>query len=215
MKKKIQVAIDSPAASGAGTQAKLISKYFNLYYLDTGKLYRILGKHYLQNEKKINYSKLKTKIKNIKPRDLISKSLLINDIGMAAAFLAKNKRIRILVNSYQKKIARKTPRGFRGVCLDGRDITYNILPKADFKFFLTASAKVRAKRRYDELKKLKYKITYKEVLETIKERDKSDIKRKISPLKKTKDAILIDTTNLNIAECFKKIKKIILKKKLN
>jgi len=212
MKKKIQVAIDSPAASGAGTQAKLISKYFNLYYLDTGKLYRILGKLYLKEEEKIDYLKFKTQILNTKPADLSSKSLLKNDIGMAAAYLAKNKKIRKLVDSYQKKIALKTPKNFNGICLDGRDITYNILPNADFKFFMTASAKVRSQRRFKELKKLKHKITYTQVLKSIKERDKSDTTRKISPLKKTKDSILIDTTNLKIDECFKKIKKIILKK---
>ena len=77
---------------------------------------------------------------------------------------------------------------------------------------MTASAQTRAKRRFKELKKLKQKITYAEVLKSIKERDKSDTTRKISPLKKTRDSILIDTTNLNILQCFKKIKKIILKK---
>ena len=77
---------------------------------------------------------------------------------------------------------------------------------------MTASAQTRAKRRFKELKKLKQKITYAEVLKSIKERDKSDTTRKISPLKKTRDSILIDTTNLNIFQSFKKIKKIILKK---
>jgi len=211
-KKIIHVAIDSPAASGAGTQAKLISKYFNLYYLDTGKLYRILGKLYLKNKKKIDYPRFKIKILNTRPIDLINNSLLKTDIGMAAAFLAKNKKIRKLVDIYQKKIAHKIPKKFNGICLDGRDITYNILPNADFKFFMTASVNVRSKRRFNELKKLNHIITYSEVLKGIKERDKSDITRKIAPLKKTKDSFLINTTNLNIDETFKKIKKIILQK---
>ena len=80
--------------------------------------------------------------------------------------------------------------------LDGRDITYNIIPDADFKFFITANVKTRALRRYKELKKLKKKISYEEVLKSIKKRDKSDYNRKISPLKKTKDSVLINTTNL-------------------
>lgn len=208
--KKIQIAIDSPAASGAGTQAKLIAQYFNLFYLDTGKLYRILGKIYLKNEKKINYKILKNKIKDTKPKDLNNKNLLKNDIGMAAAFLAKDKDIRKFVTEYQKKIANNPPKNFKGVCLDGRDITYNIMPKADVKFFMTASIKIRAKRRYLELKKLKHKITYNEIYKSIKERDKSDFTRKISPLKKTDDAILINTSNITIKKCFQKIKKIIL-----
>tara|TARA_B100001564_G_C20474221_1_gene594073 strand:+ start:82 stop:726 length:645 start_codon:yes stop_codon:yes gene_type:complete len=210
--KKIQVAIDSPAASGAGTQAKLISKYFNLYYLDTGKLYRILGKIYLKNKKKINYTKFKTKILQTKPSDLSDKSLLKNDIGMAAAIIAKDKKIRKFVNSYQKKIAKNPPNKFNGVCLDGRDITYNIMPKAEFKFFMTASIKIRAKRRFKELRKLNHKITYPQIYKSIKERDRSDYTRRISPLKRTKDSILIDTSNLSIIDCFTKLKKIILKK---
>ena len=116
------------------------------------------------------------------------------------------------IESTQKKIAERPPRGFKGVCLDGRDITYNIMPNADVKFFMTASTNVRAKRRFEELKKLNHKISYKEVINSIKARDKSDFTRKISPLKKTKDSILIDSSNMTIKKCFIKMKNIILKK---
>ena len=101
------------------------------------------------------------------------------------------------------------PKKYKGSCLDGRDITYNIIPDAEFKFFITANVKTRALRRYKELKKLKKKISYEEVLKSIKKRDKSDYNRKISPLKKTKDSVLINTTNLSKRACFLKIKKII------
>lgn len=212
LQKKIQVAIDSPAASGAGTQAKLISKYFNLYYLDTGKLYRILGKIYLRDEKKINYLKFKNKISKTKPYELNNKSLLKNEISMAAALVAKDKKIRKFVNNYQKNIANNPPKKFKGVCLDGRDIGYNIMPKAKFKFFMTASVKVRSLRRFKELKKLNHQITYNQVYKSIKERDLSDFTRKVSPLKKTKDAILINTSKLSINDCFNRIKKIMLRK---
>ena len=205
-KKNFQVAIDSPAASGAGTQAKLISRHYNLFYLDTGKLYRILGKNYIKNNKKIDYKNLKKIILKTKINDLKKKSLLKNEIGLAAAYLAKIKRIRTFVNMYQKKIANNPPKKFKGVCFDGRDITYNIMPKADVKFFMTADLSIRAKRRYNELKSQGYKITYNDILVSINERDKSDFKRKISPLKKTKDAILIDSSKLSINECFKKMK---------
>ena len=96
--------------------------------------------------------------------------------------------------------------------MDGRDITYNIIPDADFKFYITANLKIRALRRYKELKSLKNKISYQEVLKSIKKRDKSDLNRKISPLKKTKDSLLINTTKLNKRACFLKIKKIIDRK---
>jgi len=96
--------------------------------------------------------------------------------------------------------------------LDGRDITYNIVPDADFKFYITAATKTRALRRYKELKSLKNKVTFHEVLKSIKKRDKSDYNRKIAPLKKTKDSLLINTTKLNKRACFLKIKKIIDRK---
>ena len=96
--------------------------------------------------------------------------------------------------------------------MDGRDITYKIIPNAEFKFFITASTKTRAKRRFLELRKLNHKIKFEEVLKSIKKRDKNDYNGKISPLKKTKDSILINTTNLTKRACFLKIRKIIDKK---
>ena len=116
------------------------------------------------------------------------------------------------MDKIQKKYAYKPPKGFNGSCLDGRDITYNILPDADIKFFITANVKIRARRRYKELKLLNKNIKYPDVLKSIKKRDNNDYKRKISPLKRTSDSILINTTNLTINKCFNLIKKIINKK---
>ena len=214
--RNIKIAIDSPAGAGAGTQSKLLSKHYNLFYLDTGKFYRIIAYYKLKNPNKFNLTYVKKKIKKIKLKDLNDKKLLPNEIGIEASIISKNKKIRVLVDNIQKKYAYKPPKKYSGSCLDGRDITYKILPDADFKFFLTANLKTRAKRRYKELKKLNKKIKYNEVLNSIKQRDKSDYKRKISPIKRTKDSILIDTTNLSIKKCFIKIKNIIdksLKKK--
>ena len=212
VKKTFQVAIDSPAGSGAGTHAKLISKHYKLFYLDTGKLYRILGYTYLKNKKKINYKNFKEIILKTKFSDLKKKYLLKNEIGLAASYLAKKKTIRSFVTLYQKKIANMPPKNFKGTCFDGRDITYNIMPKANVKIFMTAKIAVRAKRRHKELISQGHNISLVQVHNTIKKRDESDFKRKISPLKKTKDSILIDNTNLTINQCFKKIKIIINKK---
>ena len=151
-------------------------------------------------------------MKNLKMIDLQGKKLLANDIGAVASIIAKNKKIRKLVHNFQIKCAYNPPKKYNGSCLDGRDITYKIIPNAEFKFFITASIKTRAKRRYLELKGLNKKIAYNEVLKSIKKRDKSDYNRRISPLKKTKDSILINTTNLSKRACFLKIKKIIDKK---
>ncbi len=123
--------------------------------------------------------------------------------------MQKNKNIRKLVHSFQLKCAYNPPKKFEGSCLDGRDITYKIVPDANLKFFITANIKTRALRRYNELKDLNKRIDYKEVLKNIKKRDKSDYNRKVSPLKKTKDSILINTSNLSKRACFLKIKKII------
>ena len=210
MKKKffITVAIDSEASAGGGTQAKLISKHYNLYYLDTGKVYRYIAYLKIKNPNKFDYNFIKKKIKNIKISHLSKKILLSEEIGLVASQIAKKLKIRKLVYRFQKECAYNPPKKYNGSCLDGRDITYQIVPDAEFKFFITANLKTRALRRYKELKQLKKKITLKEVLKSVKKRDKSDYSRKISPLKKTKDSILINTTNLTKRACFLKIKKI-------
>ena len=208
LKKKIKVAIDSPAGAGAGTQAKLIAKHYNLFYLDTGKIYRVLAYYKITNPKKFNYTYIKKKIKKLKIKNLQNEKLLNNEVGVIASIISKDKKIRNLVHNFQVKSAYHPPKKYNGSCLDGRDITYKIIPDANFKFFITANIKTRALRRYKELKQLKKKISFNEVLKSIKKRDKSDYNRKISPLKKTADSILINTTNLTKRACFLKIKKI-------
>ena len=216
MKKKIfKVAIDSPAAAGAGTQAKLIANHYNLIHLDTGKIYRLIGKKYIQNKNKINKLIAKKLVSNLKIKDLNKKDLTSDKIGTAASIVAKKKYIRKIVFAFQRKIAYFPPKKYDGSVLDGRDCTSVIVPDADFKFFITANLDTRVKRRYLELKQMNSLITYSQVLKSIKKRDKSDINRKISPLKKTKDSILINTSNLTKKACFLKIKKIMDNKNNN
>ena len=212
MKKIIKIAIDSPAAAGAGTQARLIAKHYNLFYLDTGKIYRFIGHEKIKGKKNFNYKSIKKKIKNLNIKKLNNKNLLSNKVAIEASIIAKDIKIRKIVHNFQKKCAYKPPRKFRGSILDGRDITSVIVKDASLKFFITANVKTRALRRFKELKSLKRKISYREVLKSIKKRDKSDYQRKYSPLKKTKDSILINTSNLTKRACFFKIKKIIDKK---
>ena len=211
MIKKIKVAIDSPAAAGAGTVAKAISKYFNLLYLDTGKIYRYIAFLKIKFPEKYSYKFIKRKIKGLKLKDLERKVLLNDDIGTIASIISKDKKVRKLVNNFQISCAYRFPKKFNGSCLDGRDITYRIIPDANFKFFITASLKVRALRRYRELRKLGKKTTLIDVKKSIKTRDYSDFNRRISPLKRTKDSILINTSNLTKKACFLKIKNIIEK----
>jgi CMP/dCMP kinase len=212
LKKKIKVAIDSPAAAGAGTQAKLISKHFNLFYLDTGKIYRLIANIKLTQPKKYGHTLIKKKMNQLTIKDLQNKKLLSDEVGIMASIISKDKKIRKLVHAFQIKSAYHPPKKYNGSCLDGRDITYKIIPDADFKFFITANSKTRALRRYKELKGPDKKISFNHILKSIKKRDKSDYNRRISPLKKTQDSILINTTNLTKRACFLKIKQIMDRK---
>ena len=218
MKKRkniITVAIDSPAAAGAGTQAKLIAKHYNLQHLDTGRIYRLIGKLKLEDPKKFSLSLIKKKIKKIKIKDLNNKNLLSDKVATSAANIAKNKKVRNIVHNFQQKCAYCPPMKYAGSILDGRDIITVQIKDAMFKFFITASLETRAKRRFKEFKALNKKISYEEVLKSLKNRDKSDRQRNHGPLKKTKDSILINTTKLSRKRCFKKIKAIMDRKLKN
>ena len=218
MKKRkniITVAIDSPAAAGAGTQARLIAKHYNLLQLDTGRIYRIIGKMRLENPKKFNYALIKKKIKKLNIKDLQNKNLLSDKVAISASIIAKEKKIRDIVKKFQQVCAYNPPKKYNGSVLDGRDITSVILKDAMFKFFITANIKIRAKRRYKEYKNQNKKISFKEVLKSLKNRDKSDRQRKYGPLKKTKDSILLNSTKLSRRQCFLKIKVIMDRKLIN
>ena len=208
----LKIAIDSPAAAGAGTQADLISKHYNLLQLDTGRCYRYIAKLKINHPNKYNYHFIKRKIDKLKVKDLQKMKLYSDKIASEASIIAKDKKIRKLVHSFQLKCAYNPPKKYKGSCLDGRDICSVIIPDADIKLFITANLKTRAIRRFKELKAKNSDLSFKEVMKSIKKRDKNDKNRKISPLKKTKDSILINTTNLSIRRCFLKIKKIIDRK---
>ena len=144
MNKLIQVAIDSPAAAGAGTQAKLIAKHYNLLYLDTGKIYRFIGNLKIQSKKKFNYTLIEKQIRKLKIRNLQSSVLLSNKVATEASIVAKDKKIRKIVHNFQIKCAYRPSKKFSGSILDGRDITSVIMKNAMFKFFITANIRTRA-----------------------------------------------------------------------
>ena len=164
----LKIAIDSPAAAGAGTVGRSLSKHYNLLYLDTGKIYRFLAFIKFQNPKKFKTKFIQKKIKNLKIKDLNNKKLLSDKIGTEASKISKEKNIRKIVHSFQVNCAYNPPKKYKGSCLDGRDITYKIIPDADFKFYITASLKTRVMRRYKELRSLNKKILYTDILKSIK-----------------------------------------------
>ena len=215
MKKRkniLKVSIDSPAAAGAGTQAKLISKHFNLLHLDSGRIYRFIANIKITDPSKFNYKYIKNKLKKLKLKDLQNKKLSSDKVATVASIIAKDKKIRKLAHAFQLECAYNPPKKYDGSCLDGRDIGSVIVKDADVKLFITAKVEIRAMRRFKELRAKNKKISYKEVLKSIRKRDKSDKNRKISPLKKTKDMYLINSSSESISTCFKKIKKIIYRK---
>ena len=117
-KKFLKIAIDSPAAAGAGTLAKSISKHYNLYYLDTGKIYRMIAYLKIKFPKKFNQKFIKEKIHLIKVQKLSNKNLLSDEVGTEASIISKNKNIRKLVHSFQVNCAYNPPKSFNGSCLD-------------------------------------------------------------------------------------------------
>ena len=140
--------------------------------------------------------------------------MLEDKVAISSSIISKDKKIRNIVHKFQQKCAYSPPPKYLGSVLDGRDIITVQVKDAMFKFFITANLKTRAKRRYEEYKTLKRKISFNEVLKNLRNRDKSDRERRYGPLKKTKDSTLINTTKLSKKACFRKIKAI-MDRKLN
>ena len=214
MKKKIKikVGIDSPVAAGAGTISKLIAKNYKLLYLDTGKIYRFMARQIIDKKPKNKLKFLKKISKKINLNKLKQRNLLNDDVARLASQIAKDLKVRNLVVRFQKRLAYHPPSKYNGSILDGRDINSKIIKDADFKFYITANIKERAKRRFKEYKSLNKKVKFSEIFKNLKKRDLEDRTRRHSKLKKTKDSILINTTNLSIRESFLKVKKIMDRK---
>jgi cytidylate kinase len=202
MPKPLVIAIDGPSASGKGTIAKKLAKYFNLPYLNTGALYRFFALKLIENSYNIN--EIENYISPIGEKldisDLENEKLFSEEVGVVASKIAKNQKLRNYLLDFQKNFTNST----QGAVLDGRDTTSVIAREADFKFYITAKIEIRAKRRYDQLK-----TSYEEILNNLKVRDENDISRKESPLIIVKDAIIIDNSDLSIHETFEHVLKII------
>ncbi len=207
---KLLIACDGGAASGKTTAAKLISRKYNLKFLSSGLLYRYMSYKLLKNKKKINKSINVNKIaKNITLNKLNNKKLFEQNVTQHASEIAKSKKIRTALKKFQKKFANQ-----KHVCIEGRDIANVICPNADVKLFFKCNLETRAKRRWSEYKKNNSKISLPEVKKALKIRDYSDINRKHSPLRVTKDSVVIDTSKLSKKQILSKISRIVENKLL-
>ncbi len=188
------VAIDGPAASGKGTISRAIAEHFGFAHLDTGLLYRAVGKKTLtQSDSPEAAIKL---AQELTADDLNAGDLRTAEVAQAASKIAVIPQVRLALVEFQKTFA--TQKG--GAVLDGRDIGTVICPDAEVKLFVTASAKVRARRRFAELSIKDDSITPEQVLADIKLRDARDADRDVAPMIAATDAHLIDTSNMKIAE---------------
>ena len=188
-KYKLIIAADGSAASGKTTGAKKISKKYGLKFLSSGLLYRYASYQLLKNKPKNKILFLKKSFKKMNLNKLNKIKLHSSKISEHTSIIAKEKKIRLILKSFQKKFARK----YKKVCIEGRDIGTVILPKADIKFFFKCDLETAAKRRFKELKKTNPKITLLEIKKSLKIRNYRDINRKNSPLLKSSDAIIVDT----------------------
>ena len=211
--KGLVIAIDGFSSTGKSSISKVVADTLGLIHIDTGAMYRaitLFGLRNFKNEKQeIDLSKLLQNLNEISLEfrensgkleiylngENVSKEIRTTEVSDNVSFIAKQPEVRECLVVLQRNIAEK-----QGVIMDGRDIGTVVLPDADYKFFLTASADERARRRFLELQSLGIETTIEEVKQNLIERDRIDSEREISPLKQAEDAILIDNTNLNKEE---------------
>ena len=203
--KKLIIACDGESASGKSTAAKLVSKKYKLLLINSGLIYRYCSKLIIQNKPKDIISFLKKKFKTVSYKEVAKQKLHSEEISNHVAILAKDKKVRQIVNQLQMRIIKKNNR----ICIEGRDIASKILaknPKYDLAFYFKCNLRVAAYRRWVDIKKL---VPLKDVEKSLKTRTSLDKKRKNSPLIKVKNAILIRTDKLNKKEVLVKMSKVI------
>lgn len=221
------IAIDGPSGAGKSTLGKMLAKKFNLLYLDTGAMYRAVGLAVLQanvsfeETAKIAEIAENSKIELVgEPENLqiflngneVTNEIRTNEVGQAASIVSTISEVRKILVGHQRKLGENSQ---NGAVLDGRDIGSVVFPNADIKFFLTAKPEARARRRYEEDLEKGRATSYEQTFAEIKERDERDVSRKDSPLLIAEDAVVIDTSELNLSEVFEQMVAIFQEKTLN
>lgn len=228
MKQHLQIAIDGPVAAGKGTVARLVAERLGITYIDTGAMYRVAGllatragvswedengvrrlveKAEIQLRQPEGEEKDGRLITVIVDGEDVSWKIRTEEAGRGSSAVAKLGKVRQALVKKQQAIANR-----QSVVMEGRDITFRVLPRADLKIYLTASAKERAKRRHKELLMRGEDVSYEMVLEDLKKRDSQDMRRKVDPLHVAPGAWVLDTTELTIEEVVEVIAKKVLGK---
>jgi len=209
------ITIDGPAGVGKGTISKLLSHYLNAEILNSGEIYRTISFNIIKH--KINQDDISSIIEYVKSFDykpLSSNKLYNKNIDLVSSQISSISELRKLVVKIQIDFTKLDSNTNKLLIAEGRDMGTAIFPKAKTKIFLWANSKIRAQRRYQQIKKAKKNRKFDTILEEIKLRDFRDMSRKIAPLQPAEDSYLIDNSNLDIEQCFNKILKIIKKNKI-
>lgn len=218
----LNIALDGPAGSGKSTVAKILAKDYNILYLDTGAMYRACGlkalrlnvdpKNAAEVEKFLPTLDLKVEYRDGRQHTIldgedVSSAIRENAVSMAASDVSAHAAVRVKMVEMQRNIAKSM-----SCVLDGRDIGSTVLPDAKFKFYITADSRVRATRRFHELKERGEEVDFEKLHEEIVLRDKQDMEREFSPLVCAEDAVVIDTSDMDIEAVVAKVKNIIQSK---
>jgi cytidylate kinase len=200
------ITIDGPAASGKGTLAKRLAAHFGLPHLDTGLLYRAVGEKVLAAGRPLDDTDAAVAAaRSVEIKDLDRDRLMRSGLGEAASRVAAMPDVRTALLGLQRSFAGAPG----GAVLDGRDTGTVVCPNADTKLFVVATVEARAARRHKELSARGEKAAYEEVLADIRRRDERDAARAVAPLKPAPDAVLLDTTDLDIEAAFQEALKIV------
>ena len=200
------VTLDGPAASGKGTLARKLAEHLGVPHLDTGLLYRAVGESLLRRGTPLDdVAAAVEAARNVDLAGLDRDRLTAAGLGEAASRVAAMPEVRTALLKFQQDFARRPG----GAVLDGRDTGTVIAPEADCKLFVVATPEARAGRRYRELANRGESTTYEQVLADIRRRDERDSARAVAPLKPAPDAVLLDTTDLDIEAAFREVLKIV------
>lgn len=206
MRNRIRIAVDGPSGAGKSTIAKAVAQRLSIDYIDTGAMYRAVGYKLLQEG--VSLEDLEKVAEVLARTDIdfscgniyldgenINDKIITEEISRQASACSALGIVREKLTEQQQEMGAR-----KSVIMDGRDIGTVVFPDAEYKFYITASAEERAKRRYKELLEKGQKAVYEKVLADIKQRDYNDTTRKINPLRKAEDALTVDTTEMSREE---------------